>query len=95
MRIFPVIVFIFISGCAVDAGVSGKHSKNAGLVRYERLGVLTETTLPEEMVCRSNQVKWCSSNNDPGRCRCMTVHDAERRVRRMATGMQHHRTYNP
>ncbi|MDH3987530.1 MAG: hypothetical protein OEV34_00280, partial [Gammaproteobacteria bacterium] len=83
------------SGCAVDGGISGKHSKNAGPVRYERLGVLTETTLPEEMACHSSQVKWCSSNTNPESCRCMTVHDAERRVRRMATGMQHHRTYNP
>ena len=87
MRIFPVIVFIFLSGCVVDGGISGKHSKNAGLVRYERLGVLTETTLPEEMVCHSSQVKWCSSNAGPASCRCMTVHDAERRVRRMAKRM--------
>ena len=90
MRVFSIIVFVFISGCAVNGGMTGKQSKNDGPVRYERLGVLTETALTEEMACHTNQVKWCSSNANPESCRCMTVHDAERRVRRMATRMQHH-----
>jgi hypothetical protein len=84
MRVILVIALLAIAGCASNQGLSGKHSKNSSVMRYERFGTATSYGLPGETKCGSKQVQWCTSGSHGETCKCVYAHEASDRVRRMA-----------
>jgi hypothetical protein len=96
MRVFLVITFLLVSGCASDAGggISGKQSKNSGPVRYERLGAVTSIGVPDGLQCGTNKMKWCSVESRKESCQCLYIHQAEDKVRRMAGQLRNQRYSN-
>lgn len=85
MRLTAVIIFLAMAGCATgpDSDLSGRYIKNGGPVRYERLGSVTDTNLGDQTRCLSKQVMWCAGGEES--CKCMYVHQAEDRLRRLTS----------
>lgn len=74
-----------MAGCTTWPGeFSGKHAKNGGLHRVERLGVMTRTESPVEFQCKTRQVRWCSDQGRGMNCKCVYIREAEGRLVRMA-----------
>lgn len=89
MRTAVVIMVVALAGCGTgQSGFSGKHSKNGGPLRVERLGVVTTSELPAERQCGARAVRWCSDRGDRAACACIPVQQAKDRVRRLARQMQ-------
>ena len=89
MRTAVVIMILALAGCGTgQSGFSGKHAKNGGPERVERLGVLTTSELPAERQCGAKQVRWCADRGDGAACACIPVQQATDRVRRLARQLQ-------
>jgi hypothetical protein len=85
VRLAAAILVLVVTGCANDrSSLAGRHTKNGGLERVERLGVMTTSELPAEHQCSTRQIRWCSDRGGAINCKCVYVREAEDRVRRMA-----------
>ncbi len=82
MKVLFVFICVLISGCAtgVTGATSGDQSKNAGPMRFERLGSITSEDISASRQCRSDMVKVCTTSSGFEDCDCMIVRDAEFRI---------------
>ena len=87
MRVLVPLLMLAVAGCATSP--EGHSTKNTDAARYERLGVVTDTPPPEELSCSRRQVMWCAEGNHGRQCKCVFVHQAKDRVRRMADQIRH------
>jgi len=79
------ILLMIVAGCASDRGnLAGRHGKNGGPERVERLGAITMSELPAARQCSTRQVSWCVDRGSSLQCRCVFLRTAEDRIRRMA-----------
>lgn len=84
-----MLSMFLLAGCAgSQTDLAGKHGKNGGPVRVERLGIMTTSELPADGQCRAREVRWCSSRGRGVNCQCVLVQEAKDRVRRLATQMR-------
>ena len=82
MRLVAVMVIMVMAGCASNGTdvPLGKHSKNGGPVRVERMGSMTALASFKAGSCHAEQVLLCRGESEDGDCRCVTIYDAERRL---------------
>ena len=95
MRVAVILVMLVMSACASDPGreLQGRHLKNGAPERYERLGTITSTALPDETACGEKQIKWCGAKSES--CQCVYAHEARDRLRRMTDQLNTARFPNP
>jgi len=82
MRVLLVCIATVFFGCASNE-FSGTQQKNLVVTRLDRLGTLTYSEAPPAKACRAKQVQWCRDDGGSRQCRCVYVHEARERLRRM------------
>ncbi len=85
MKVLFVFVCVFVSGCAtgITSSVSGDQTKNGGPMRFERLGAMTSEDISPRRQCGMRQVSMCTTSDSREVCDCLSVKDAEFRVRQV------------
>ena len=77
MRLAAFLLAAAMAGSTTGPGeFSGKHAKNGGIDRVERLGVMRLTELPVEYQCKRPQVRWCADQGRGVNCKCVYVREA-------------------
>jgi len=89
MRVLLICIATVFCGCASNE-FSGTQQKNLEVTRMERLGTLTYSDIPSAGACGSRQVRWCRDDGGSKQCRCVYVHEARERLRRMVGGSSAH-----
>ncbi len=89
MRLAAFLLVAAMAGCTTGPGeFSGRHAKNGGIDRVERLGVMTLTESPVEFQCKARQVRWCADQGRGVNCKCVYVQAAEGRLVRMVQALR-------
>ena len=94
MRWVAILVVLAMAGCVSNGtGVPlGKHAKNGGPVRVERMGTMMTLAANKSATCHSEQVLLCRGEAEEGDCRCLFIRDAERSLQRVTHDRQGFRT---
>jgi hypothetical protein len=85
MKVLGVLFGLLITGCATDSGstLSGSHAKNGRPLRYEIRRAMSSHDNSNVPQCGSKQVNVCTDRPHRKVCRCLSVYEAEVRMRQM------------